>query len=458
MAENSNIKNFTAVDIEKYHRGLLTPQEKNALEKAALEDPFLADALEGYGIPGLHVSADIQELKKRLSDKIEQTKAIPISAKTTNRFYWWRVAAVILLIAGAGYLVYQVGFSKRSNDIAQSQAGKKNQADDNGFRSGNSNLQNTNQSLSPSGPAEKSNQPDTNANITTTPSPKQPSSIPALTGKNNNSGIAAAQKDNKSPSVFTQDDSEVKEAGIKKTEGKILAATKNPVADGDGVTDISDKSKTAALNKASQEVTTIRRSDIQYRGNIFHGRVLDVNNNAIPFANITNTSDSVGTYADAKGYFSLVSTDSVLDVEVKSVGFNNLNVRLKNTVNDNTVVMEEERTVAEKILMDTAKSNAIKRSMKPITPVEEAEPEDGWGLYDTYVLNNIKVPETIKLNDKKGEVEVYFEIDKNGEPFNFKITKSLCEACDKEAIRLIKEGPKWKRKAKKGRATVTISF
>jgi hypothetical protein len=41
-------------------------------------------------------------------------------------------------------------------------------------------------------------------------------------------------------------------------------------------------------------------------------------------------------------------------------------------------------------------------------------------------------------------------------PVNIKVLKSLCERCDQEAIRLVKEGPRWKRK--KGRTTVTVSF
>ena len=34
-------------DIEKYRKGLLTEKEMHLLEKRALSDPFLADALEG---------------------------------------------------------------------------------------------------------------------------------------------------------------------------------------------------------------------------------------------------------------------------------------------------------------------------------------------------------------------------------------------------------------------------
>ncbi len=70
------------------------------------------------------------------------------------------------------------------------------------------------------------------------------------------------------------------------------------------------------------------------------------------------------------------------------------------------------------------------------------------------------MPDDIK-NKQTGssEVQVSFEVDKNGEPTNIKVEKSLCAKCDKEAIRLVKEGPKWKRSAlKKGRTTVTIYF
>ena len=52
MANDNNIKKFTASDIEKYHKGQLSAKERHDLEKAALDDPFLADALEGYSTAG----------------------------------------------------------------------------------------------------------------------------------------------------------------------------------------------------------------------------------------------------------------------------------------------------------------------------------------------------------------------------------------------------------------------
>ena len=48
MSEEKNIINYTAADIQKYWNGKLSAAEMHAMEKAAMDDPFLADALEGY--------------------------------------------------------------------------------------------------------------------------------------------------------------------------------------------------------------------------------------------------------------------------------------------------------------------------------------------------------------------------------------------------------------------------
>jgi hypothetical protein len=44
-------------------------------------------------------------------------------------------------------------------------------------------------------------------------------------------------------------------------------------------------------------------------------------------------------------------------------------------------------------------------------------------------------------------------VNENGEPINITVENSQCTQCNEEAIKLLKEGPKWK-KGKKGK----ISF
>ncbi|MFN6087210.1 MAG: hypothetical protein ACK47E_00495, partial [Cyclobacteriaceae bacterium] len=60
-------------DIEKYRKGELTPSEMHSLERKALSDPFLADALEGADtISAKDFSEDLNELKKSIQYQIEQ--------------------------------------------------------------------------------------------------------------------------------------------------------------------------------------------------------------------------------------------------------------------------------------------------------------------------------------------------------------------------------------------------
>ena len=57
-------------DIEKYLKGELSPKEMHELEKKALSDPFLADALEGGASVDHHdFSKDVEELNKRIRKK-----------------------------------------------------------------------------------------------------------------------------------------------------------------------------------------------------------------------------------------------------------------------------------------------------------------------------------------------------------------------------------------------------
>ena len=186
--------------------------------------------------------------------------------------------------------------------------------------------------------------------------------------------------------------------------------------------------------------------------NYFHGHVVDANNNPLPFANITSVRNNVGTYADANGNFTLISTDSVLNVKIRSIGFENDIAHLKNNVALNKIVLQEDKTAPDRIISyQKPDTNRTRGSMK----FEEPEPADGWINYNTYIANNIQMPD----NSVSGQVQLSFDVDQNGDPVDVRVEKSLCQKCDEEAARLIKQGPKWKRKDKKSkRVTVTVPF
>ncbi|MFM7854073.1 MAG: carboxypeptidase-like regulatory domain-containing protein, partial [Flammeovirgaceae bacterium] len=97
-------------DIEKYKKGELTAAEMHALEKQALSDPFLADALEGLEhISSQEFAGDVAQLKS----------AMRVEKKTTTWIWPLRIAAgVILAVLGVWWFVSQMSQNQTEGELA----------------------------------------------------------------------------------------------------------------------------------------------------------------------------------------------------------------------------------------------------------------------------------------------------------------------------------------------------
>lgn len=73
----------------------------------------------------------------------------------------------------------------------------------------------------------------------------------------------------------------------------------------------------------------------------------------------------------------------------------------------------------------------------------KSHPVGGFDQYNAYINRNKIIPTDDICANKHGKVAVEFSIDEYGQPFQFIVVQSLCGVSDKEAIRLIKLGPKW---------------
>jgi hypothetical protein len=114
--DNKNTRLYTARDIQKYLEGELSAPEMYALEKAALEDPFLADALDGIEDNRLrHGEISFQngldELNRKLENKIIEKKERRKSILLRSR---WQVAAAFILLSGLAAVTYRYLFSEKS--------------------------------------------------------------------------------------------------------------------------------------------------------------------------------------------------------------------------------------------------------------------------------------------------------------------------------------------------------
>ena len=112
-------KKYNAADFERYHTGAMLPDEMHALEKAALADPFLADALDGYAY-SIDAQKELSEIRESLKEKNKKKRLLSVTSLSSSM--WWQVAAVFLVIAGVGYFLFQKSNRSYKASLAINQA------------------------------------------------------------------------------------------------------------------------------------------------------------------------------------------------------------------------------------------------------------------------------------------------------------------------------------------------
>lgn len=63
--------------------------------------------------------------------------------------------------------------------------------------------------------------------------------------------------------------------------------------------------------------------------------------------------------------------------------------------------------------------------------------------FNEYIKNNLKYPEYARKNDVEGRVFLTLIVEKDGSLSNIKVIRGIAAGCDEEAIRLLKNSPKW---------------
>jgi TonB family protein len=392
---SSRNNGYTASDIERYHSGKMLPEERHALEKAALDDPFLADALEGYTFTST-ASDDLAKLRARLNEKSDRKKVVPIFQK----YRWISAAAIVLIIAGVGWLVYSV--SQKENKTFTALKREQPAKDSN-------NTVTSSPNLLPDSAVDKK------PVIVQPVAKNQPKLLNKKNDQTNSRPLALHAK---------------KQIGNSK-DSEVAADNQNEAV-----------AKTMDVSPAQSQVpgSTAKISNVQ------NGGYLKINKAASIEPRFNNASNEV---ANRQSFYKKADTNNNPSGKVAGIAPNdtikNLNIVLKPLPTDSlqTVVI---------IGYGTQKKSSARY---PQVIIDTLEPAEGYVHFDDYVASNLKMPEELKNKPVEGEVQLSFDVDEEGQPTNITVVKSLCPKCDEEAIRLLKEGPKWKQKKnKKGKLTI----
>ena len=417
-------------DIVKYKKGELSPEQMHAMEKRALADPFLADALEGIeAISGENLAEDISSINKKIQGTRRTILLTPL-----------RIAAGIIFIAASVFLIYQFAPERKTLALNKEEAKTKNTVEAEKQNAGSGASQKTDsdqhtksEKLSVESPGPKvkviEQKPKYSSPEIRQPAVKgQPSPVvqPIQQSVQDVASLAEPKplKDNGDAAKIELEEMKAKEVvrDDARAAGRSVAAEK--------------KNESLAFSGAQPSI----QSAVKMHSQIIKGRVLSAEDNSpLPGVAVLLKGTAEGTVTDEEGNYK-IQTDSINQrlafsfigfhtEEINTSGRDKIDVQLKGDVSQLSEIVVTG--------MGVAKDDRDEPVMK------WAEPEGGRKAYDKYLESSVRYPDEALKNKIKGKSGIEFTVGLDGGLSDFRVFKKLGYGCEEEVIRLVKEGPRW---------------
>ncbi len=452
MAEQPNDikKNWTALDLGRYHAGEMSAQERHALEKATLDDPFLADALEGYAFTKTPVQ-DIRELTSTMEGKQKNRSTAWYQTKEVLGVS--KIAAVLIIFLGLAWLLRTNITVYPQKEIAGTKVVQPSPANETTGSSAEvlSDIAEINSAVKPS---EKMLKP------AMTPSPTK------------SSQAAASQKQGGLEDLLVvarQKDYHDTLAG-----STMLAAAKTASQAVEKI-DLFSKEKSAASPAGINQAIEGKISGVVIRNqNTIRGRVVDNNGNPVAFANINDRQNNTVLSADKEGYFSLSNRQNVsnVKVDVNAIGFETNNIALNANTGENKIVLKESNKALSEVVVvgygakkrkqtvsatalvkNVVDTNSEKLSFNNIVPVA------GWNNFNRFI-NDIISSNSDYFNKtlKDKSLRFTFDLDSAGAAVNIHPQNATGDSALVAGTRILEALPPMKKNKRDKKAALIIRF
>lgn len=420
-------------DIQRYLRGEMTPAEQHALEKAALNDPFLAEALEGLSnLTEAELTDDLESISAELESQTEHVWQMPAAApmrkvaqtetslmadesehpvqtpavKSKNKWMWpLRIAALLLIVLG-GYLIVPRLFNNPKNDLALQQD------------------------------ITKTEEAPIAALTDTTSSEEIPMEEEAMVSAKP-AGQVKDKLASKSITGQVKKDSVTNPVlGELEEPLAVVTVTEQPLALEQPTVKLKDE--TDALKKEAQPELHTRAMASQ---NIIYGKVVaEEDQTPLPGVNILIKGTTIGVVTDINGRYQIESNLPSVTLLYSFIGLQTKEITVKQPGELNVELKTDVSQLSEVVVTGYSVGGADPNH-EPV--IKLAQPAGGLRAYDKYLKNSLRYPQQALENNVKGRVTVSFTVFTDGRVAEFNVLKSLGFGCDEEVIRLVKDGPKW---------------
>jgi TonB family protein len=429
--------------LEDYLDGKLDAKTMYRVEKLSLEDPFVAEALEGLSKSPKRTQT-LSLLQKQLQERIAQK---PIEKKR------WTITSHRLSIAAAAAVLFvtvSILFWMKENNHQQMSAKEKAKKIDVTIAPQVA----TTQQISPAAPVaiDKASANAYKVKLTREKSIGNGNSVITKVPE------VAIQVTN-APVIKPVSDSIAVDANSARVAAANIALTKVKAEESKVVAKkrIENPRETALPSKVDGIYLESGGITEKQKESIINGRVYSKNDRQpMPGVTVVVNGSNKATTTNNRGEFTLpVDSNSAQSLSIAYVGFTTKVVNTHSNQSVNVELEESQNKLNEVVVLDKYKKEVTTALV--YSPTAAYYPLGGWQDYQSYLLNN----NNLTKNGLTGkEVILTFEVKPNGNPTNITVVKSEGKVMDKEAVRLLNDGPKWLPidKSKKGTSQVAIKF
>lgn len=397
------------------------------MDAQAQDDPFLADAIEGYrSLPEGDHAADVTKLKARLRQKAERDR--------TAGFYLLRIAAVSAVLVVAWIVLQQFQSNDKSAEVADiMQPTTESTITTDAAQS----MDSVEGGIAQAAPkmVEPSDLPSARLDVSRNAKGKSLSQNQATADQVMNFSTETSTLEAASPPPVVM--SESKPAPKKADEDAIVIETEQSAAK-----ENMDKAK---AKPSSPEAST--KSDASARAykpavpgsqasRTITGKVTDENGDPLIGATVQVANSSIGTSTEVDGSYTLTLPAGMESLVFTYAGNVQIQVTLGISDKLNVQLANNDMALSEVVVMGYSQADD---NEEVITP----RPKGGYKQFREYVADNMRHPEGDKHPRPKEVVRIRFKIGPDGSLSDFSSKSNASQAYQDEAIRLLKEGPRW---------------
>ncbi|GHN00206.1 collagen-binding protein [Cytophagales bacterium WSM2-2] len=414
-------------DIIRYRNGEMSAQEMHALERKALNDPFLADALEGIeNISAENLASDIEELNRKIAGE----------KRRSLLFTPLRIAAGVVLVTASVFLLYKLTPKKENlalknekNSPADSSISKKDEQ--------NQPVEEAKKKepTAASGEIKVATKSESKPVRQEAPKPETNRSDSKL---DDHANLAVAQAEDEKKivdqvSVVATQQAPVVVDKVKEAPAPELQVTEKELEKKKEVKEEVSRSF------AAQGAGLARKTQQQ----AITGRVISAEDGSpLPGVNVTIEGTKEGTMTDGNGYFTLPKKEEQERLVFSFIGLQSEEVDATGKDKMDDVRMKQDVTQLNEVVV-TAYGGVRDADEKEEPVIHIGSPIGGRRAFSKYLDTNVRYTEEALKNNVKGKVKVEFDLHSDGSFDGYRVVKSLGHGCDEELIRLIKDGPKW---------------